>query len=336
MRQIEKFFDIETAYSKKHKLNTCNKQVPQQYLNEIEKGCSIEQLEKMMEQKFDVFKYKTQITVHGIFPELSTRRIGYYVNLTQNKNKSVGVRYTAIDRAKKERLYSMLETLGLWSIESNSTKYYLFRAKRLPSDWNKNREKIMKIVNEYKAAAEKIDRSLFIGNVSCYIAQGLFYNYICLDVNICCFYEKNFERLFETLSGMTYAEGKQKYEDKIAENKRQDAKRKAELDAWYEQHKKEREAKEASLIERKKKFVEEHPLKGFSLVTDYIPQSGDLIADVRADYNYNLSWRVCRLKKCFDKMNATPCDENGEKSYSCKGGIARTNYTNVYVKRAVV
>lgn len=335
MRQIEKFFDIETSYSKKHKLNTCDKKVPQEYLDQIEKGCSIEQLETMMRNKFDVFKYKTQITIHGIFPELSTRRVGYYVNLTQNKNKSVGVRYNAIDYEKKTRLFQMLQTLGLWTIESNSTKYSLFRMKRLPSDWSKNREQIMEIVNEYKDAAEKIDKSLFVGNVSCYVAQGLFCYYMCLDVNICCFYERNFEKLFENLSGMTYAEGKKIYDEKVAEKERKDAEKKAELDAWYEQRNKEREAKKAALPERTKKFVEDHPLNGFVLTTNYIPQSGDIIAFVRNDYDFNLSWDIKRLKKCFGKMNATPCNENGEKIYSrLGGGVAKEIYPSVYVKRA--
>lgn len=196
MKQLEKFFDIETQYDKKHKLNTCNKKVPQEYLTSIENGCSIEQLEEMMHKKFDVFKYKTQITIHGIFPELSTNRVGWYVNLTQNKNKSIGVRYTAIDHEKKTRLFGLLSKVCDWRITENSSQYYINKMEVLPSDWKNNREKILEIVRKYEAEAKKIDKSLFVGNVSCYIAQGLFHCYICLDVNICCFYEKKLSETF--------------------------------------------------------------------------------------------------------------------------------------------
>ena len=333
MRQLEKFFDIETPYSKKHKLNTCSRNVPQEYLDQIEKGCSIEQLETMMANKFDVFKYKTQITIHGVFPELSTRRVGGYVNLTQNQNKSVGVRYTAIDYEKKRRLFSMLKTIGHWSVESNSTKYSIYKSERLPSDWKKNREKIMEIVNRYKAEAEKVDKSLFIGNVQCYIAQGLFCCFMCLDVNICSFYESNFEILFENLSGMSFAEGKKKYDEIIAEKERKDAEKQAEIDAKYEQMQREREAKKATLEERKRKFADDNKLSGFVFIANYIPQNGDTIATIREDYDYNLRWDFRRLKKCFGKMNATPVDKDGNKTYS-SGSIANSVYKNVYVKRA--
>lgn len=333
MRQIEKFFDIETSYSKKHKLNTCDKKVPQEYLDQIEKGCSIEQLETMMRNKFDVFKYKTQITIHGIFPELSTRRVGYYVNLTQNKNKSVGVRYNAIDYEKKTRLFGMLAKVSDWHIESNSTKYAIYKMERLPSNWGKNREKIMEILNRYKAEAERIDKSLFVGNVSCYVAQGLFCNYMVLDVNICCFYEKNFKALFENLSGMTNEEGKTKYASIVAEEKRKQAEKKAETDAWLAERKKKREEMEATLPERREIFVKDNPLSGFVLKENYIPQNGDIVASIYEDYDYKLSWRIVRMKKCFGKMNASPCNENGERSWTSRGGsVARPIYKNVYVK----
>lgn len=334
MRQLEKFFDIETPYSKKHKLNTCSRNVPQEYLDQIEKGCSIEHLETMMAKKFDVFKYKTQITIHGVFPALSTRRVGMYVNLTQNQNKSVGVRYTAIDREKKGRLFDLLKTLGLWSVESNSTKYSIYKTERLPNDWKKNREKIMEIVNRYKAEAEKIDRSLFVGNVQCYVGQGLFCCYMCLDVNICCFYEKDFEKLFENLSGMSFADGKRKYDEIVAENKRKAAEQEKELDAWFEQRRKEREEKKATLDERKKQFVNTNKLPGFVFVENYLPKNGDTVATIQEDFDYNLYWDIRKLKKVFGKINATPVDINGNKLYSRNGGIAKSSYKNVYVKYA--
>ena len=88
MKKLENFFEIAGQKDSKHILNTCNRPVPQEILDEIEKGCSLETLEKLAKD-FDVFKYGTQITIHGIFPETSTKRIGgSYVNLIQNKNNN--------------------------------------------------------------------------------------------------------------------------------------------------------------------------------------------------------------------------------------------------------
>lgn len=312
MKQLEKFFSIETEYDKKHKLNTCNKKVPQEYLTSIEKGCSIEQLEEMMQKKFDVFKYKTQITIHGIFPELSTNRVGWYVNLTQNKNKSVGVRYTAIDHAKKEKLFSLLSKITDWKVQENSSQYYICKMQVLPTDWKNNRDKVLEIVHKYEVEAKKIDRSLFIGNVSCYIAQGLFYSYMCLDVNICCFYEKNFSELFENLSGMTLKEGHKKYKEIKAEEKR----KYEELNAKWEKEYEERKKKEAEEQKKKEeminKFISENPAPdGYSKYENYQPQVGDNICRLYFDkYNKKYKWVELTCKKYFGKLKEKPIDKD--------------------------
>ena len=329
MKQLEQFFSIETEYDKKHKLNTCNKQVPLEYLASIEKGCSIEQLEEMMREKFDVFKYKTQITIHGIFPELSTNRIGWYVNLTQNKNKSIGVRYTAIDHEKKKRLFGLLSKVSEWRVQENSAQYYICKMQVLPNDWEKNRDKVLEIVRKYEAEAKKIDKSLFVGNVSCYVAQGLFYSYMCLVVNICCFYEKNFGKLFENLSGMTLEDGKKKYAAIQAEEKRKHD----ELEAKWQKEDAERKLKEAEerkrAEERRNKFISENPApEGYSRRENYQPQVGDSVCRLYFDkYSKTYKWVELTCKKYFGKLKEKPVDKDFD-DYWCKPIF--TNW--VYVK----
>ena len=329
MKQLEQFFSIETECDKKHKLNTCNKQVPLEYLASIEKGCSIEHLEEMMREKFDVFKYKTQITIHGIFPELSTNRVGWYVNLTQNKNKSIGVRYTAIDHDKKERLFCLLSKVSEWRVQENSTQYYICKMQVLPNDWEKNRDKVLEIVRKYEAEAKKIDKNLFVGNVSCYVAQGLFHNYMCLDVNICCFYEKNFEKLFENLSGMTLKDGKKKYAAIQAEEKRKND----ELEAKWRKEAEERKLKEADernkAEERRNKFISENPApEGYSRRENYQPQVGDNICRLYFDkYSKTYKWVEFTCKKYFGKLKEKPVDKYFD-DYWCKPVSANW----VYVK----
>lgn len=325
MKQLEQFFSIETEYDKKHKLNTCNKQVPLEYLASIEKGCSIEQLEEMMREKFDVFKYKTQITIHGIFPELSTNRIGLYVNLTQNKNKSIGVRYTAIDHDKKERLFCLLSKVSEWRVQENSSQYYICKMEGLPNDWEKNRDKVLEIVRKYEAEAKKIDKSLFVGNVSCYVAQGLFYSYMCLVVNICCFYEKNFGKLFENLSGMTLEDGKKKYAAIQAEEKRKHD----ELEAKWQKGKLKEAEERKRAEERRNKFISENPApEGYSRRENYQPQVGDSVCRLYFDkYSKTYKWVELTCKKYFGKLKEKPVDKDFD-DYWCKPIF--TNW--VYVK----
>ena len=329
MKQLEKFFSIETEYDKKHKLNTCKKQVPLEYLASIENGCSIERLEEMMRKKFDVFKYKTQITIHGIFPELSTNRVGWYVNLTQNKNKSVGVRYTAIDHEKKKRLFGLLSKVSEWRVQENSTQYYICKMQVLPNDWETNRDKVLEIVHKYENDAKKIDKSLFVGNVSCYVAQGLFHSYMCLDVNICCFYEKNFENLFENLSGMTLEDGENKYAAIQADEKRKHA----ELEAKWRKEAAERKLKEAEERDKMEeiinKFISENPApEGYSKRENYQPQVGDNICRLYFDkYDKTFKWVELTCKKYFGKLKEKPVDKDFD-DYWCKPIF--TNW--VYVK----
>ena len=308
MKKLEKFFDHQTPCDKKHKLNTCNKKVPQDYLDKIEDGCSLEQLEEMVSNKFDIFKYGTQITIHGIFPELSVRRIGGYVNIVQNKNKSIGVRYTAIDRYKKDRLFTLLNSVSNWSIRSRSTEYFIYKLTPLPD----NRDEALKIVSDYKNEAEKIDKSLFIGNVSCYVAEYMFRYYICLDVNICCFYEKNFAALFENLSGMELKEArmlqKKKLEDEKAKRTRLEEKWKKES----EERKKEREQAEVRFQEVVSNFISETPPpSNYTKRENYELKSGDKVCRLYFDkYDKMFVWVECVCKKCFGKIHVKPIDRN--------------------------
>lgn len=308
MKKLEKFFDIKTPCDKKHKLNTCNKKVSQDYLNKIEDGCSLEQLEEMTRNKFDVFKYGTQITIHGLFPELSVRRIGGYVNIVQNKNKSIGVRYTAIDRHKKDRLFTLLNSVSNWSIRSRSTEYFIYKLTPLPD----NRDEALKIVSDYKSEAEKIDKSLFIGNVSCYVAEYMFRRYICLDVNICCFYEKNFNALFANLSGMSLSEGEKLREEKRRKKEAERARLEEKWKKKSEEREKEREQAEARFQEVVSNFISETPPpSNYTKRENYELKAGDKVCLLYFDkYDKMFVWVECVCKKCFGKIHIQSIDRN--------------------------
>ena len=308
MKQLEKFFDIKTPCDKKHKLNTCNKKVPQDYLNKIEDGCSLEQLEEMTRNKFDIFKYGTQITIHGLFPELSVRRIGGYVNIVQNKNKSIGVRYTAIDHYKKERLFYLLRDVAGWHIEDRSNSFLVYKMKALPN----NREEALEIVDEFKQEADKINKDLFIGNVSCYTFEFYGQYYICLVVNICCFYQKNFAALFENLSGMSLKEGRKIQREKAEKEKAERLQRELKWEKEAEEREKERQQAKAKEQEIISKFISETPPpSNYTKRENYELKAGDKVCLLYFDkYDKMFVWVECICKKCFGKIHIQSIDRN--------------------------
>ena len=69
---------------------------------EIEAGVTLERLESI---GVPVYRYTTQITVHGRLPDFSeAARPAGYKAVFQNGNGTIGVRYVAIDATKKARM----------------------------------------------------------------------------------------------------------------------------------------------------------------------------------------------------------------------------------------
>lgn len=72
---------------------------------EIESGVTIERLTAL---NVPVFQYSTQVTIHGTLPEFSeTARPAGYKSVFRNANGTIGVKYVAIDAAKKQLLCSI-------------------------------------------------------------------------------------------------------------------------------------------------------------------------------------------------------------------------------------
>lgn len=333
MKKVNEYFKFESNFASKHKLNTCNKYVPQEALDKIENGCSLEQLESLKKSGYDIFKYRTQITIHGLFPKLSTRRIGGYVNLTQNMNKSIGVRYNAIDYEKKSKLYDMICTIDKkWHTEHNSQAYNLYKIELLPDNLKENKNKVMDIVTRFQEEAKKIDMSLFFGTVNCYMAQDLFRYFMVLSINISCFYESNFEKMFENISGMTYSDGLIQYKAiKEAQTKEREE-RERQWEAQRLQWRHEEEEKKRKMNEERNEFIKMNPLNGFAKMDSYSTKMNDILAAVTRDYSGSFSWKFYIVTKSFGRLCLNECNIDGIRNRNAKGREARTNYNNIYVK----
>ena len=98
---LDSLFTRDTGYDAKHILNLSSKR-PNIDLTAIEAaGISLEDLSGL---NVPICKYKTQITLHGTFPqaELGYCRATGYKSLVLNKNCSVGIRWVAVDGEKKQ------------------------------------------------------------------------------------------------------------------------------------------------------------------------------------------------------------------------------------------
>ena len=326
--KIEKIFGAESDnYASKHKLNTCNKAVSQELLDKIEAGCSLETLEAVA-NGFDIFKYRTQITVHGLFPELSTNCIGRYVNIIQNKNKSVGIKYTAIDHAKKMKLYRLICDCTDYRIFENSSEFKIHHWEVLDTSTEEAfKAPIMKAVDEIK----KIDRSLFFGSVQVYVSRGLFRTYLVKEINIKCFYEKYHKQIAEQVCGMNYDDILSKHHQKVEEEHQ----RELEFKRRCEANKIEAQKKEEILKARLENFKRTTPpANGFMIVSSHTLQAGDIITRAVICSDDTPRWCCWKIIKSFGRMIVKRCDEHGNVNRDTKGmELIKKGYTG-YIKFA--
>lgn len=227
-------------YDTRKVLNRSEKEIPQTVLDEIEAdGISSERLETL---GVPVFKYKTQVTVHGHFPAVDGGYIGGYKHLIRNDNESVGVRYGAIDYAKKNRIYTALGEVG-WSVHRNSSEWTAWKMSKV----GLSKEELLAVLEEYKAEKERIDTSLFFGNVSVALYNNPWFGiFAAIQIEIAACYEKNVAAVIENICGKTESE----IEQIVADRK---AKEEAERIEWRKNY----DVELAEEAERKERLLEE-------------------------------------------------------------------------------
>ena len=155
--------------------------------NLLSDGLTVEELDKI---KTPIFKYRGQITIHGIFDTETTVRVGGYANVIINGNKSIGIKYNAIDYAKKKRIESILRTLDseIRYYRNSNTEYFSLQSKDL--------EPIKELYN-------LVDTSLFVGTKEAvkYNVWGTWF-YAC-KINVNAIYEGNIWNFITNLTGKT-------------------------------------------------------------------------------------------------------------------------------------
>lgn len=201
--------------------------------DEIEHGLSLEALEAC---GVPVFRYQTQVTVHGIIPGFDeSAKIGGYQSIFRNGNGTLGVRYVAIDAEKKAALEEALTLCkSAWKPNVNSSGFsiHLFSMEKEP-------------VIE---AMRTFPRDLVCGCI--YAGAGVFGGYYAI-AEIGAIPAENLDRLIDMLTGTNAAGRVILREEKTRQDEADKAQQTINLARWE----KEREAKRAAGLDKARQLA---------------------------------------------------------------------------------
>jgi hypothetical protein len=271
MKNLETFFELSN-YDSKNITNKGDKVIPQEQLDKIEsEGVTLEFLQQM---GVPIFKYKTQITIHGTFPTLTNNYLGGYKNLFQNKNLSIGVKWQVVDYAKKNKIYSTVRGyLKGWRTEHNSTDFYIYKT----SDTFTDRETYKTKLEQAKQDIAHIDRNLFFGNCGVYLSQTLWGGYFLVSyINIGAILETNVDSCIENICQATLLTISQDKARKEELRQREEQERKLE----YEKQIAEKKAKQAPIFEDARKILVDN---GYVLEEKTPITNGKIYITIQAD-----------------------------------------------------
>ena len=188
----ENILSSSTTVDSKNILNRSMNVVSQEILDRIERGIRVEDIDDLIYlHKLPIFRYNTQITIHGLFPELGNNHIFGYKNVFQNKNKSIGIKWNAIDEQKRITLSEALKWKG-FHYHRNSTKT-CFTKVQYPED----KIEYTSIINELREISKAIDDSLYYGQKYIYSGNYMGRVVIVFELYVNAIYEKNIQKFLD-------------------------------------------------------------------------------------------------------------------------------------------
>ena len=330
MKNIETFFELSN-YDSKNITNKGNKVIPQTALDKIEsEGVTLEFLQGL---NMPVYKYRTQITIHGLFPELQHNYLGGYKNLFQNKNLSIGVKWQVVDYAKKDRIYKAVTGyLENWTRRHNSTDFFIYKTSKSFTD----KETYKTLLEAAKADISHIDKKLFFGNCGVYLSQTLWGGYFLVSyINIGAILEANVIPCIENITKVSMAAIEAKEADKQAKYEAREKQRKAEYAAEMEAKK----AKQAPLMEAARQILTD---AGYTMQEKTPLEVGKIYVKIETDtetgrFNfvaYKYSKEARQKKWRYEKTTSTDLNfEFKEKSWYDNGQQTAYDYASGWVKQ---
>ena len=283
MKKQETIFSENSFTDSRKKVNRLDKTVPRKYLDQIEEGVTLEQLNEMQKDGYPIFKYATQITIHGKFPEMGNHYIHGYKNLIQNKNKSVGIKYNAIDEDKRQFIAERLVPLGFrYHRDSSDISFEkTWKLKGYHGNDLSIYEQDAKALKEAKELASFIDGRYFFGSKHLWTAELWGVKYLVLSLRVGAIYQKDIEPFLNTMSATQKVldDYNQKLEDQ-----------RIEREQAIEKRQKEREAKQAEL----RKQIEPIMKQLEATYGEPVVKTGECgtFLRVKFDHNDNVQFRV--------------------------------------------
>ncbi len=242
----EEIMSDEVNFDTRKGLNRSEKVVPKDIVEEIEtKGISLERLESL---GLPIFKYQTQITVHGVFEGVGSGRVGGYKNLLSNQNQTLGIKYNAIDLEKKKIISKALrldrefnQPENSFASRMDSRGFEIYKRKRAES-----KEEAIKVINELKQESNKIP-SNFIGKkiVNAYSVFGIIIVELLIE-----FKAIKQENLWDFISAIT--DGRINNEESFTFLLEKENEKEKERSDKYKKEREEREAREKELLNKLK------------------------------------------------------------------------------------
>ena len=225
MKKIEELLNIDMGrkFDTPKKLNRSAREVPQAIIDALEAGeFTSEQLLDGIANKLPLFYYRTCITLHGSWPEISRTRIGGYKNVIQNQNGSVEIRWSDIDANKVHHIANPLREIGSdWSYSENSSS----RAFRIARPITK--ENFAQVRAQLEPLAKRVAELPIYGYINLFTAQTPWGGaYLVLQVTPLAIHADDVEAVIIALSGMSY----QQVQEKIQQKRAQDAEREREYE----------------------------------------------------------------------------------------------------------
>lgn len=193
---VDLFEQVSKEFDTPKRLNRApNYRFNEEFMEKLkEDGLTLEMLEEIQD-KVRIFKCKTQITIHGQFPQTQIQRIYGYKNCFRNDYGTLGIRYNAIDVNKKLELSKMLalveehKELNVPCLRRNSGEMVFTMQSR----------SLEPIEEMYK----RIDTSLFYGRKHAYQTyMPLFGTFYVLEVEIGVFKKDALWSIFTNWTGM--------------------------------------------------------------------------------------------------------------------------------------
>jgi len=273
LKNIENILSINGRIDKKCKLNRSNVVIKNEILQKIDNGITCENLDLLIDKKLPVFKYSGQITIHGLFPNFEKNYCFGYKHLVQNKNKSIGIKYGAIDETKRQYLKKPLSYLGFHYVKNSNTNDFVIQKRCF------DKNEYLKNINDLKNIAEKINKDLFFGGYRIYSGSYLGVIYSFLELTINSIYEKNIDLFLNDL-GLN-----KEFIDKKIEAE------KIEAENRSKQWQIEREIKEA---EKNKKTNEaKNLIENFGLKKE-IPTENNIYLSFSVGYDNEISFNIIK------------------------------------------